>query len=108
MGITGKRLIVAAGALLGSMFGMSVLLGGAAAQTPKAAGQSEVVMIRCSTTTSDFSVSAYRGSSGAPGKRGENCPEVLSQLLRDGYAISDVGHYDKDSDYVVFLLTRGR
>jgi hypothetical protein len=43
-----------------------------------------------------------------PGKRGENCPEVLSQLLRDGYAISDVGHYDKDSDYVVFLLTRGR
>jgi len=104
--------LVVAGALLGGIFGMSVLFGDTVAQaqreSPKAGGQTEVVMVRCTTNSSDFSVSAYRGSSGAPGKRGETCPEVLSQLLKDGFVVTDVGHYDRDSDYAVFLLSRGR
>lgn len=110
MSVVSKRLVVA-GALLGGIFGMSALLGDTAQaqrESPKAGGQTEVVMVRCTTNTSDFSVSAYRGSSGAPGKRGETCPEVLSQLLKDGFVITNIGHYDTNSDYAVFLLSRGR
>jgi hypothetical protein len=112
MNVVTQRLVTVALTLLAVIFGLSALFGESAAQPPpdslRSTGQAEFVMLRCSTTSSDFSVLAYRGSSAAPSKKGENCPEVLAQLARDGFVVANVGHYDWDSDYATFLLSRGQ
>ncbi len=67
----------------------------------------DVVMLRCDTTGSLFSSTGYTGSAGTPSRRSENCSENLSQLLKDGFAIRDIGHYDKEkSGYAVFTMVR--
>ena len=53
-----------------------------------------------------FAVSAFAGSTQAPGKKSEVCAEELAMLFREGFAIRDVGHSDVEKNYVVFTLTR--
>ena len=67
----------------------------------------DVVMRRCNTGDTVFSATGYKGSSGTPSKRSDNCAENVSQLLKDGCAIRDVGHYDMEkAGYVVITLVR--
>lgn len=67
----------------------------------------DVVMMRCNTSDSTFGATAYKGSSGTPSRRSDNCAENVSQLLKDGFAIRDIGHYDREkSGYVVITLVR--
>lgn len=105
-----RRIVVSAAALAAAIVGVAALMGDSAAETSPASdggrGQAELVMVRCNSTSPDFTVVAFRGSSGAPSKKGETCPEVLSQLMRDGFVVADVGHYDVDGDYVLYLLSR--
>jgi hypothetical protein len=64
----------------------------------------DVVMMRC-RTTGDFPVVVYRGSSAAPTKRSESCPESLAQLFKEGFSIRDVG-YSEDAETVIYTLKR--
>jgi len=86
---------------------MAWVAGGAAAPTAAEAESfgGDVIMMRCATDAPPFRVTAFGGSTQAPGKKSDACPEELSLLLRDGLAIRDVGHSDVDQKYVVFTLT---
>ena len=75
-----------------------------AAETERFRG--DVIMMRCATDGPTFRVTGFGGSTQAPGKKAEVCPEELSLLLRDGFTIRDVGHSDVDKKYVVYTLTR--
>jgi len=66
----------------------------------------DVIMMRCATDDARFAVSAFAGSTQAPGKKSEVCAEELAMLFREGFAIRDVGHSDVEKNYVVFTLTR--
>lgn len=66
----------------------------------------DVIMMRCATDDAGFAVTGFTGSSQAPGKKSDLCPEELSLLLREGFAIRNVGHSDVDKKYVVLTLTR--
>lgn len=75
-------------------------------------GQSEraskdVVMMRCNTTDASFSATGYQGNSGTPSKRSGSCSENISQLMKDGFVIHDIGHYDTEkAGYLVVTMTR--
>ena len=67
----------------------------------------DVVMMRCNTTDADFTASGYKGNSGTPAKRSNSCSENISQLLKDGFVIQDIGHYDMEkAGYLVVTMTR--
>ncbi len=67
----------------------------------------DVVMMRCNTTDEVFSATGYQGNSGTPSKRSNNCSENISQLMKEGFAIRDIGHYDMEkAGYVVITLVR--
>lgn len=66
----------------------------------------DVIMMRCVTDGPRFAVTAFEGSSQAPGKKSDSCAEELSLLLRGGFTVRDVGHSDVDKKYVVVTLTR--
>jgi hypothetical protein len=70
-------------------------------------GQKDVILVRCSTDGLKFTTTAYQGSTAAPGRRSESCPETLSLLLKDGFSIFHVAHSDIDADYLVYTLLRG-
>jgi hypothetical protein len=79
------------------------------AQAPGMAKQSrsEVVMMRCKTGGSGLAVAAYKGSAGTPGKQQGTCSDNLALLLRDGFEIKDIGHYDDvDNPFVLYTLVR--
>ena len=70
-------------------------------------GSAEVVLMRCNTGGPGFAVAAFQGSAAAPGKKADACAEELSLLIRDGFAIRDIGHYFYDKDYfVVYTLMK--
>ena len=62
----------------------------------------EVIMMRCSTDGSSFPVKAYHGSTNAPAKRSDSCPETLSLLMRAGFHVLNVSYSDHDADFVVY------
>jgi hypothetical protein len=66
----------------------------------------DVVLIRCSTEGLHFTTTAYQGSTVAPDKRAENCPETISLLLKEGFTIFHTAHSDVDSDYLVYTMLR--
>ncbi len=67
----------------------------------------DVVMIRCTVSGSDPSLSAYQGSAGTPAKKTGGCVDNLSLLLKDGFEVRDVGHYDEEkSSFVLYTLIR--
>ena len=67
----------------------------------------DVVMMRCNTTDADFTATGYKGNSGTPAKRSNSCSENISQLLKDGFVIQDIGHYDMEkAGYLVVTMTR--
>ncbi len=76
---------------------------------PPMAGESsrfEVVLMRCKSSAT-FGVKAYQGSPGTPVKKSGDCAENLSLLMRDGFKIDDIGHYDLVEDgFVVYTLIR--
>lgn len=64
-------------------------------------------MMRCNTTDTDFTASGYQGNSGTPAKLSNSCTENISQLLKDGFVIQDIGHYDMEkAGYLVVTMTR--
>ena len=70
-------------------------------------GGRDVVMLRCNTNDAVFSATGYKGSAGTPSKRSDNCAENVSQLMKDGFAIRDIGHYDMEkAGYTVITLVR--
>lgn len=69
----------------------------------KASGH-DVIMFKCKTD-GEFGISAFQGSANAPAKRSSNCPETLSLLMKDGFAIRDIG-LSTDADLVVFTVVR--
>jgi hypothetical protein len=91
--------LVAVGVLLVATFSER-----AAAQQETATGAPDFVMIRCGTGP-QFPVKGYQGSAAAPSKRSASCPQVLSDLKKDGFSIRDVG-YSLEVDMVVFTLMR--
>ena len=67
----------------------------------------DVVMLRCNTADTVFSSTGFKGSAGTPSRRSENCSENISQLLKDGFVIRDIGHYDMEkAGYVVITMVR--
>jgi len=67
----------------------------------------DVVMMRCNTADATFEATGYQGNSGTPSKRSNTCTENISQLLKDGFAIQDIGHYDMEkAGYVVITMVR--
>ena len=67
----------------------------------------DVIMLRCNTNDAVFSSTGYKGSAGTPSRRSENCSENISQLLKDGFMIQDIGHYDMEkAGYVVITMVR--
>lgn len=68
---------------------------------------SDVVMLRCDAGGSTIGVSAYVGSTAAPGQKSSNCSESISLLLEEGFAVRDIGHYDQDKkSFLVVTLYR--
>ena len=67
----------------------------------------DVVMMRCNTADATFSATGYQGNSGTPSKRSNSCSENIAHLLKDGFVIQDIGHYDMEkAGYVVFTMVR--
>ena len=79
------------------------------AQASPASGrvESEIVMMRCKVGGSGLDIAAFKGSAGTPGRKTGNCPENLSFLMKDGFKIRDIGHYDDvDDPFVLYTLVR--
>ena len=67
----------------------------------------DVVLLRCNTNDAAFSATGYKGSAGTPSKRSDNCAENVSQLMKDGFSIRDIGHYDMEkAGYTVITMVR--
>lgn len=67
----------------------------------------DVVIMRCSVGSADLAVTAYQGNSSTPAKRSASCAESISALMKDGFVIRDVGHYDDEKlGFVVYTLLR--
>jgi hypothetical protein len=87
--------------------GLLLTLGFRSAEAqPPPRGNLDVIMMRCAASSTSFEVSAYRGSTAAPDKKSDNCPEELSLLMKDGFEIDGVGYFDQDSDFIVYTLKR--
>ena len=78
-------------------------LPGAAAQ--EAGGQIDVVMLRCATG-SDFAIKAFRGSTNAPTKKTNSCPENVALLIQQGFSIESVGYFDDGDNFIAYTLIR--
>ena len=67
----------------------------------------DVILLRCSTTAPDLAVTAFVGSANTPGQKSLNCADNLSWLVRDGFALRDIGHYDDEkTGFVLYTLAR--
>ena len=94
-----------AGALTLAVIGAIVVF--SLAQQPAAAAggvKADVVMMRCGLTTS-FSVTSYQGSVSAPTRKGSTCPQVLSEVLKEGFTIQKIA-VSQDAETVAFILVR--
>lgn len=80
-----------------------------AAQEPRVARAeaSETILMRCKTSGSRFRVTAYQGSASSPTQRSESCAENLTLLSKEGFVVTDIGHYDAlDTGFAVYTLAR--
>jgi len=100
----GLAVLVVAVSLAVGILAVATWSGKAAAQPVVAADAPDFVMIRCGTG-SQFPVTAYQGSAAAPSKRSASCPQVLSDLKKDGFSIRDVG-YSLEVDVAIYTLMR--
>ena len=67
----------------------------------------DVVLIGCVGGGADFKLTAYQGSAGTPAKKSGSCAENLSVLMKEGFALRDIGQNQADkSGLVVFTLVR--
>jgi hypothetical protein len=99
----GRAVLVGVVVLVVVVVAVATWTGRTAAQTV-AADAPDVVMIRCGTG-SQFPVTSYQGSAAAPSKRSATCPQVLSDLKKDGFSIRDVG-YSLEVDVAIYTLMR--
>ena len=77
----------------------------AVAQPSAQASGADVVMMRCESRSQGFFVTSYQGSTAAPSKKTDNCPQTLSDLQGDGFTIRHIG-YSQEADFYVFTLAR--
>jgi hypothetical protein len=94
-----------AGGLTLAVIGAIVVL--SLAQQPAAAeggAKADVIMMRCGLVTS-FAVTSYQGSVSAPTRKGSTCPQVLSEVLKEGFRIQKVAA-SQDAETVAFVLVR--
>ena len=99
------RIALAGAALVVLSMAVMLLTQSVTASTPRSPS-GEVILMRCNTGGKVFFTAAYQGSSTAPSKRSDECPENLSLLLKEGFSIRDIGHYDFENDFVVYTLIR--
>lgn len=99
-------LLVAAIVIAVSLAGVALSRRAVAQEPSIRAGhpRGDVVMLRCGTS-GRFVVAAYQGSTGAPTKKSDQCPQALSDLLKDGFKLDSRG-YDHEAETVVFTLMR--
>jgi len=74
-------------------------------QESKRGKYADVVMMSCNPDSS-FSVAGYQGSASAPSRKSGACPENLSQLAKEGFAIVEAGYLDRESKLIVYTLAR--
>lgn len=97
-----SSVVIVAVAVVAFSSSLFVTSGGQTGKTGK-----DVVLMRCDTNDAAFTTTAYHGNSGTPSKRSGQCSENLSQLMKDGFAIRDIGHYDMEkAGYVVITMVR--
>lgn len=98
------RSIAAVIALAAAAAGLAALV--SAPVTAQSRG-GDVIIIRCNLTTAEPVVAAFQGSTSAPGKKTGNCADALSILMKDGFALRDIGHYDDEKlGFVLYTLVR--
>ena len=98
------RSIAAVVVLVAAAAGLAALVHAPAAADSRGG---DVVMIRCNVATVEPVVGSFQGSTSAPGKKSGNCAESLSLLMRDGFQIRDIGHYDDEKlGFVLYTLVR--
>ena len=95
-------IIAAAAAGIGAL-----LLTGVTPESQAAPGHtgSDVIMMRCSTTSSGFTVKAFQRSTSSPDKTSDNCAEALSKIMDSGFSIRDTG-YNQDGEFMIITLVR--
>jgi hypothetical protein len=94
-----------AGCLTLAVIGAIVVF--ALAQQPAAAeggARADVIMMRCGLGTS-FTVTSYQGSVSAPTRKGNTCPQVLSEVFKEGFTIREIAP-SQDAETVAFILVR--
>jgi hypothetical protein len=75
-----------------------------AAASPQRKG--DIVMVRCDSAGASFNVTGFLGSTAAPSKKSKSCPETLALLMKDGFSVEDIGHYDLKTSFVLYTLVR--
>jgi len=102
----GKRIAWSGLALAATGAGLAMLIGyGADARADQVRAQGRVVLMRCSTGSSESTVLAYQKSNEAPVKRSNNCAQALGDILKDGYRIQH-SEISVDADQIVYTLIR--
>ena len=96
---------VAVAAIVGIAVGVSIS-GAQAEDIAPAARAVDIVLIRCGTDSAKLSLTAYEGSTRAPARKSDSCSENISLVLREGFTIKDIGHYDLESDYMLITLVK--
>ena len=80
---------------------------GVLAQEAAPAGRGvDIVLIRCGTDAPQLSLTAYEGSTRAPAQKSTSCSENISLVMREGFTIKDIGHYDLKKDYMLVTLVK--
>ena len=63
-----------------------------------------MVLLKCD---SGFKVTLYQGNTSAPTKKSGDCAESVSRLVREGFTITNVGHYDRQqAPFTVYTFVR--
>jgi len=77
------------------------------AQAPPKTMKYEVILMNCNADKSNFAIKAFQGSPNTPGRQTGDCADNLSLLMKEGFEIRDIGHYDEvDAPFVLYTLVR--
>ena len=75
------------------------------AEAVESSERGDVILVRCKRESRGFSITNFQGSAGTPTVRTESCAETLSDLVKRGFKIDDVGH-NLDVDVTMYTLLR--
>jgi hypothetical protein len=101
-----RNVLLGAAAAAVVVVAVVVPLNGARAEESTARGGVDIVLIRCATDTTNLALSGYQGSTRAPAQKSTSCSENISLVMREGFKIKDIGHYDFDKNYMLITLVK--